>query len=209
MLKHTLKPYNSPCFADISIVSAIGICLTVAIVIAIFPLLSAVYVSVDKNDKSFKLTFSLFGITLFKYNAVISAFGFKVKKTFKKPYSREWADVIKKPQAMGAIKLSRISVLSIETIADIGLNETSALMLVSAANVAKTAIYGIIQALKPNVKIADDLNVYYNSAALRVFLRVKTVFNILDLFSIFILHLWENFNYAIGKQNKQRSGKRA
>ena len=189
--------------------SAIGICLTVAAIIAVFPLLSAVYISVDKNDKSFKIAFSLFGITLFKYNAVINAFGFTVKKTIKKPYSRAWADVIKKPQTKSAIKLNRISVLSVDVKSDIGLNETSALMLVSAANIVKTAIYGVIRTLKPNVKITDDLNVYYNSTELRVFLRVKTVFNLLDLFSILILHLWGKFNYAIGKQNKQRSGKRA
>ncbi len=188
--------------------SAIGICLTVAVITAIFPLFLTVYISADKNDKSFKLAFSLFGITLFRYNAIISGFTWRVKKTFKKPYSVNLYDLLKKPAFTGVNKLQKIGVLSVELITDIGASEASFVAAISSINIAETVIFGIIKSLKPNVKINNELNVYYNSEVLRVILRVKAVFNILDLLTVFLLNLWGLKN-AIGKQNKQRCRKRA
>ena len=181
------------------------ICLTVALFSTIFPLFSAVYISFDKRDRLFKFAFSLFGITVFKYNAIINACGFTVKKTFKKPYSVVWADLIGKPSFTGVSVLKHISVLSVDLKADIGLDGTSALMLISSVNIAAIALSGIIGTLKPSAEINDELNVYCDSTALHAFLRVKTVFNLLDILTIFTLKIWGKIKYAIGKQNKLRS----
>lgn len=183
--------------------SIIGLSLTVAALIAVFPLFSTVYVAVDKNDKSCKFRLSLFGITVFKYLIIADGFTFRIQKSFKKPYSVNLYDFFGKTDYNSVKRLKNISVLAVDLKTDAGANDTTDFALISAIYAAINLIFCTVKA-NANVKTHSTLNLYYGVSGFCTVMRIKTVFNLLDLLTIFLLNFWGKLKYAIGKQNKQR-----
>lgn len=174
----------------------------IVISILIFPFFSSVYLSAKWQEKTACITISIFGISLYKINTKLVGTQVTVKKTFRKPYRTGLLPSLNFRGKMPKIK--NINVLSVETILNIGINADAfaSLALIFSLNVANIPVCAALNAYKPFLKLKNNINIYEDVNVLDAYLRLKTVFNLIDVIMIIVGILSEKIYNAIGKQNK-------
>ncbi len=172
----------------------------IAVILLIFPFFVSIYFSVQKTEKTLRFAITVFGITVFRFNAALFGSGIFVNRTFKKPYKLEFTPVfdgkmIKFP------KLKGVSVLSVRGVSRVGFEDDFFITLyMSALFFAENAIFRAFNIKKPHLQIKNDLNLYQDKNIFDVFLRLNVVFNSVDIIYILINFLSEKIRYAIGRK---------
>lgn len=174
------------------------ITLTVSLLL-IFPFFPSVYFYLKKDEKSAGVFVKIFGIKVFCVNATLNNNGLYVKKTFKKPYSAK----LSFPKSMrGNIeKIKKIGILSVDSVFKIGLkdNDFYGLLGVSVLQNVHTAVFNALKADKPHLKLKNEINLYDNSTVFDAALKVKAVFNVIDVLAVLFYNLTEKIHYGIAK----------
>lgn len=179
--------YKTPVFADIIIV-IIGT--LIAVFILTFPLFCSVYGAVYLKQKKAKIAVALFGIVVFKYNARLS-----------------FSSLLKSFGGNNPLtKIPKISVLSVKSIINTGIKDDVFLpvMAISAFATAKNTIFNVLHENKPYLKLNCDVNVYNGESILDIFLRVKAVFNLVDVVKYLFQILSEKLRNVIRKKQQNK-----
>lgn len=171
----------------------------ICVAILIFPLFTTLYFTVKWREKTAFITITLFGFNLFKFNLAFIGNKIYIKKTFKRPYRIGLSSL--SPLGAKMPKFLKFNVLSINILSNVSLDYNAFVQLtaISAVETLKNSVFNVIQAIKPYIKIKNDVNLYDKPFDLEVFLRVKAVFNAIDLIAFFIGKIMEKIHYAIGK----------
>ena len=174
-------------FAD-SIIVIIGT--FIAVFILIFPLFFSVYAAFSLKEKTAKIIVALFGVKVFQYNAridfssVLKSFGSKNMLT----------------------KLPKISVLSVNGVVNTGIIDDIfvPVIAVSALSTVKNAVFRVLRENKPHLKLTCDINAYCGESILDVFLRVKVLFNLIDVIKYLFQILSEKLYNVIAKKQQNK-----
>jgi len=174
------------------------IALTVSLVL-IFPFFPSVYFYLKKDEKSAGFFVKIFGIKVFCVNATLKNNGLYVKKTLKKPYFLRFS---LPTNVQGNIKkIKKIGILSINSVFKIGLgeNDVSGFLGVSMLQNVQIAVFNAIKTDKPHLKIKNEINVYDNSTVFDLSVKIKAVFNVIDVLTVLFYILTEKIHYGITK----------
>lgn len=173
--------------------------IVIAIFILIFPFFVSIYFSAQKNEKTIRFAITVFGKTVFRLNAAIFGSEIFVNRTFKKPYKLKFTPFFR-GKMMKFPKIKKISVLSVRVLTRVGFKDNFFIpFYMNSLNFAENAVFKAFENAKPYLKIKNDLNLYQDKNVLDVFLRVNTVFNLVDIIRIFINILSEKISYAFGR----------
>lgn len=172
---------------------------SVIVFIAVFPVFSSVCLNVNMYGKTAGFSLYLFGIPVYSINVKLDGNRIQVKKTFKKPYLLSLSPSVAFKAKMPVIK--NISVLSVKITSDIGIKGDIFLpiTIIFALDAAKYAVFGAIKSYRPHIRLCNDINVFDGKSVLRAYIRVKTVFNLIDVAAIVIGAFLEKIRYAIAK----------
>ena len=174
------------------------IALSISLVL-IFPFFPSIYLYLKKDEKSAGFSVKLFGIKVFYVTATLKNNGLYVKKTFKKPYLVKFS--LPKNVRGNIKKIKKIGILSINSAFNIGLgeNDLSVFLGVSVIQNAQIAAFSALKTDKPHLKLKNQINVYDNSTVFDVAIKVKAVFNMIDVLTVLFYNLTEKIHYGITK----------
>lgn len=160
------------------------------------PIFANIYIAFDKDKKAVKAEIFLFKISVFKFNLMIKGLKFYIKQSFKKPYIVTISPKFKKPKFIP--KIRHISVFSAYAVYNFGIKEENftPLFILSAINTIHNKTAEIFSYYKPNLQHGYTMNIYLGESDVAVFLRLKTVFNLLDIIYNIFIFLSEKILYA-------------
>ena len=189
--------YKTLRFANIIIVPIL-IALSISLVL-IFPFFPSIYLYLKKDEKSAGFLVKLFGIKVFYVTATLKNNGLYVKKTFKKPYLIKFS--LPKNVRGNIKKVKKIGILSVNAVIKIGLgeNDVSSFLGVSILQNAEMAVFNALKTDKPHLKLKNEINVYDNSNVFDLSLKIKAVFNVIDVLTVLFYNLTEKIHYGITK----------
>ena len=169
------------------------------IVVLIFPFFPSIYLYLKKDDKSAGFLVKIFGIKVFYVTAMLKNNGLYVKKTFKKPYFVKFS--VPTNMRGNIKKIKKIGILSINSAFKIGLgeNDISAFLGVSIIQNAQIVAFNALKTDKPHLKLKNQINIYDNSTVFDVAIKVKAVFNMIDVLTVLFYNLTEKIHYGITK----------
>lgn len=187
--------YKTLLFANIIIVPI----LIAVIFILVFPFFPSICLYLNKDDKSAEFFVKIFGIKVFYAAAMVKNNGLYVKKTFKKPYL---VKLSVPTNIRGNIKkIKKIGILSVDAAFNIGLgeNDLSGFLAVSTLQNVQIAVFNALKTDKPHLKLKNEINVYDNSDAFNAVIKIKTIFNLIDVLTVLFYNLTEKIHYGITK----------
>ena len=189
--------YKTLRFANIIIVPIL-IALSISLVL-IFPFFPSIYLYLKKDEKSAGFLVKLLGIKVFYVTATLKNNGLYVKKTFKKPYLIKFS--LPKNVRGNIKKVKKIGILSVNAVIKIGLgeNDVSSFLGVSILQNAEMAVFNALKTDKPHLKLKNEINVYDNSNVFDLSLKIKAVFNVIDVLTVLFYNLTEKIHYGITK----------
>lgn len=187
--------YKTSMFANIIIVPI----LISVIFILIFPFFPSICLYLNKDEKSAGFFVKIFGIKVFYVMAILKNNGLYVKKTFKKTYL---VKLSVPTNIRGNIKkIKKIGILSVNSAFNIGLkeNDLSGFLAVSTLQNVQIAVFNAVKTNKPHIKLKNEINVYENSNIFDLSLKIKTIFNLIDVLTVLFYNLTEKIYYGITK----------
>ena len=173
--------------------------LIITVIILIFPFFPSVYFYLKKDEKTCGFDVKIFGIKVFSLAATWQNDGIYVKKTFKKPYYLRFSWPV---NMRGKIKtFKKIGILSLNSTMNIGLSdgEFSKVLAVSTVDNVQIALFNALKTQKPFLKLQHAINVYEDSDIFDAAVKMKTVFNIVDILTVLFYYLTEKIYYGISK----------
>ena len=98
-------------------------------------------------------------------------------------------------------KIKKIGILSVNSAFNIGLGENyfSGILAVSMLQNVQIAVFNALKTDKPHLKLKNEINVYDNTNIFDMVIKVKAVFNLIDVITVLFYNLTEKIHYEITK----------